>query len=528
MERPVSSPWTTSDLIDLDYFLSLEPEEQGLNGRVDAAAADRAIYLSFTRHRPSTINRHELMRYWLDEKRTAREKGRPLPGEIFHETLALMKSLAAVTALFFGLVLAWSVLSYSGATPINIFTCLWVLVMPQLALLGLLGVSALMMSLKRKELFTNFYPLAVLVFRRLVERIKTAGQSSLSGGSRLKLIALLDLADRRHTLYGPALFRSLFMLPQMFGVWFNIGLLGAIGLKLAITDLAFGWQSTLFQEAATVHRLLDVFSLPWSWAVAAAHPSLAQIEGSRMILKDGMIHLATGDLVSWWPFLVYAVLCYGLAPRLLLLFWSGWQRRRSLSAVSFSTGACDRLIQRMRSPRMRTAGLTEKEGQPDPPPGPAPEEGPPLTTTLDSTAGAIVMVPAEIDHLFPDEALKSRLAEVLGLGLAGRLPSELDPAVDLPALRNLISRLIPPSHDMRLVFLTEAWQPPLRETLDWLTALRQATPPQTGLIVGLVGNPAGANRFTPPAPLDREVWTQAVAGLKDPFVRVETLGGLHG
>ena len=40
--------------------------------------------------------------------------------------------------------------------------------------------------------------------------------------------------------------------------------------------------------------------MPWAWLLPAdlAYPSLAQVEGSHMVLKEGIYHLATGDLVA--------------------------------------------------------------------------------------------------------------------------------------------------------------------------------------------------------------------------------------
>ena len=35
-----------------------------------------------------------------------------------------------------------------------------------------------------------------------------------------------------------------------------------------------------------------------------------------MVLKEGIYHLTTPDLVSWWPFLLLAVCFYGFLPRI--------------------------------------------------------------------------------------------------------------------------------------------------------------------------------------------------------------------
>ncbi|MEZ4566988.1 MAG: DUF2868 domain-containing protein [Desulfobacterales bacterium] len=125
---------------------------------------------------------------------------------------------------------------------------------------------------------------------------------------------------------------------------------------------------------------MEIISLPWSWA-PSPHPTLEQIAGSQMILKDGIFHLSTPNLVSWWPFLSFAVFFYGLLPRLMLLAAGILCQTIAATRVAFSTADGDRLLRRMRTPRVRTAGEKQTLPRPDPaplltagtrPPGPAP------------------------------------------------------------------------------------------------------------------------------------------------------------
>ncbi|PIP38686.1 MAG: hypothetical protein COX19_11375 [Desulfobacterales bacterium CG23_combo_of_CG06-09_8_20_14_all_51_8] len=224
--------------------------------------------------------------------------------------MGMVRTLAVITAALSGAGLAWSLLSYSGTAPINIFTCVWVLLVPQLALLVILGLSLLVSRAGVAPVFKGFYPLLAALFRRLIMSVKKAGETSLTGGQRLSLQAMAGFVGRQASLYGPVFFWPIFLLAQIFTVFFNLGILCATLLKLAITDLAFGWQSTLHPTPETVYHLIDAFSMPWSF-MPAAHPTLAQIQGSQMILKDGMVHLSTLDIVFWWPFLCHALVWYG-------------------------------------------------------------------------------------------------------------------------------------------------------------------------------------------------------------------------
>ena len=67
----------------------------------------------------------------------------------------------------------------------------------------------------------------------------------------------------------------LFAVFQRFAIFCNIGLLAATLTRVAFSDLAFGWQSTLKVGAQGMHSLVWVLSLPWSWLPATKRRSLA-------------------------------------------------------------------------------------------------------------------------------------------------------------------------------------------------------------------------------------------------------------
>ena len=119
--------------------------------------------------------------------------------------------------------------------------------------------------------------------------------------------------------------------------------------------MAFGWQSTVQVSEGVVHSIVKWLAVPWSWFIPPelAHPTLAQIEGSRLVLKDGIYHLVTPDLVAWWPFLCFAVLFYGLLPRIVLFFFGRVTRKYLLDKIELTHGACDQLVDRMTTPQVR-------------------------------------------------------------------------------------------------------------------------------------------------------------------------------
>ena len=125
---------------------------------------------------------------------------------------------------------------------------------------------------------------------------------------------------------------------QLFSVWFNIGVLAAVSYLISFSDLAFAWSTTLNLDSAGFHRALQALSWPWHSVLPDAVPSPELIEISRYYrLEDGSLGASgaaparAAQLGGWWPFLLAAIVCYGLLPRLLTLLVSWLRFRHHLS-----------------------------------------------------------------------------------------------------------------------------------------------------------------------------------------------------
>jgi hypothetical protein len=101
----------------------------------------------------------------------------------------------------------------------------------------------------------------------------------------------------------------------------------------------------------------------------------------------------------------------------------------------------------------------------------------------------------------------------------------MNPETDAASLQSLLSAIRGRDGDIRVLLVQEAWLPPIRETLSWIRFMRDAAGPRTGIIIGLAGKPLPDNFLTPPGDADRIIWDRAVAGLGDPYLRTEALGG---
>ncbi len=127
---------------------------------------------------------------------------------------------------------------------------------------------------------------------------------------------------------------SMFLALQVWWLLLGAGMLLAFLVLLLLTDLAFGWSSTLIQAPDQVYRLTSSLSGPWAWFWPAAVPDAALVEATRFvrIAPDLGERRLAGD---WWPFLLASLLMYNLLPRVLLIAvawtWLRWLTRAGLA-----------------------------------------------------------------------------------------------------------------------------------------------------------------------------------------------------
>ena len=524
--------WRIKDLIDLEYFLGKKFGETADATETDDLAFDRNAYRSFPGRdtwKDTPAFRRQLVRHWLEARRAIEKRNAGaatlLPGDAYSEAMRTIRFLVAGLALLLGAGVTMGLLSYSGREPVNVFTCLWVLLVPQALLLIALFLSATAHRMKLTGSFKLVYPLLTALFSVLLRKIGRFAGKRMDADRSNRFREIFALLGKTKTIYGSVFFWPVFLLAQLFGLFYNAGILGAFFLKITITDLAFGWQTTLKVAPESILRFVEVAALPWSWLFSPplAHPMLEQIAGSKMILKDGIFHLATGDLVSWWPFIFLAVLFYGFLPRLLLAAAGYILKRRALSAITFNHGTCDRLVTRMKTPRIETKSTPYRMNS-------AASLSDPVAETGAGKKGAgetpaIVVVPEEIHDQVNRAWLDQYLGASLGMHPAAVIPASMDAASDARMLRQALLEKGNSSFSTRIVVLQEAWQPPIRENMAWIKALRSAAGGTAGMVIALLGQPGDGRIPGPPSEMDRKIWSQAVALLKDPYMRTEPIGG---
>ena len=501
--------WDLAALADLEYFLGRDAEAD----EEDLAVRDRELYRGRLEQSPP-LSRRVLLRRWLELRReAARARGEGgLPGAAVAALARLLPLLLFGGALVSGAGLAWGVLSYAGARPINLFVALLLLVL----LPFLLTLASALLPLARRLTGGDFSgPVVTALTGALVTRLGRF----LTGGGKGRSASVWGRLRARGSLHAGVMGRLIFAWMQLAGLGFALGLWLTVLLRGWVADLAFSWQTTAQVSADQVYRLATLIARPWS-ALAEpprSHPTLAQVEGSRVFLKEGLEHLANADLQAWWYFLLWAILVYALLPRLLLLGVALFGGARAKARLAFTDARCEGLLRRMRQGQMRIG----REN--------APVAGSaPLADYADMTPAPELLrlralLPAELLAEGRSEAWRVALAEQFSGEVTGieavRLDEEEDAAV-LAALAAEPAGISP-------VLVLEGWQPCITATLEYLKALRRALGKDRLLTLVLVGRDGGESARTPTPAREFDIWRGRLATLGDGALLVRNWRSAH-
>ncbi len=426
-----------------------------------------------------------------------------------HEGAQLYHVLCLVLVIV-GLATGWglarAVLYYTGDAPINVVNALGILVFPQIVLLLMWLLAAI--------------PRRVPLFSSLQSALRFLNPGRLAG-----LVARLFPRHRRQNLealwdsenaivLAPAA-RWLFSLwSQLFSFWFNVGVLVAAFYLILFSDLAFAWSTTLNLDNAAFQRILSALSWPWHALIPDAVPSSDLIEISRFYrLEDaapanGSVSAErAARLGGWWPFLLAAIVCYGLLPRLLTLIVSWLRFRRHLGEAMTRVPGSPELLARMNSPLITTAAL-QPELRPQLDAGseaaPGASAGSGLKCTVVDWSGAVDKSELISERI---SAMGIEAGEFLSAGGARSTSQDRETVASL--CRNPRTGV---------VVIAKAWEPPLLEFLDFIQLVRAKCDRRQAIIVLLWGGPSAVSES------DRESWQTTLRQLKDPDLHVEAIG----
>ncbi len=490
--------WQLGDAIDLEAMLKVEQpgEGKGLSDR------DRQIYLEYIRPQLATDpkrqgTRRDKLRLWLEARRAALQ-GAVTPGEAFHQAYVSFLLLFAGFGTVVGASVAIGHLVYYGDRPINLAIFLAVTVMPQVALLIFFAVG-----LCFYKSLSSFRGLALLrwsLARALVwiaEKREDAF-TTIGGEKRARLNSVWGVVKAKQRIYGHLFQWPLLILTQTFAVFFNVGVLAAILVSVSISNRAFGWETTLAVGPETMFRFVKLISGPWS-LFPNPHPSLHQVIGSRIAIH-GSGSYPIDALTSWWPFLCYAVLFYGLLPRALLLTFAACKQRRALASLLFDHAACNELLRRMQP-------LVVAENQPCA----RTEDAPTVNQIpLKSTGVCAALVPEELD--LPRSALEALLQEG-GWQLWERMTAEIDCSEANSELFQRLTSLNWAGARPKFAVFIEATRPPIRAIRRFIQDLRSTVQKNAEIKLFIVrSDPSNIDYFG--------VWKEFGNSLGDPYLMV--------
>lgn len=514
--------WQYKHIVDLEYFChqDAESDDKTLHQR------DRDIFLhnrELTKNDNEPTNR-DLIKLWLADRVKTSFPGpdKKSPGTILSDTYLLARKLAVIIGIFIGATAGISFFTYTGTTPVNVFHFLFFFVISQLTLVGFLLMTFLLRPFLPGLKIPSFYSLLFQgMFSRSLSFFHKHRLRTMATEKRASVNHAFGIFKARGSLYGSLFYWPLFVLAQLVAIGFNVGLLATTLVKILTSDLAFGWQSTMQFSAEAIHRTVMFAALPWSWLVpeAGSYPSLTEIEGSRIILKDGIYHLTTGNLIAWWPFLVFCLLFYGLVLRLALFFMGKLMERRSLHNVKLDTPACLAIVRRMQTP------LVSTQAKPEPKKTPQEKYRHQSTETthlpLPDFSAQIVLIPDDIYPNCPTEQLAPLLQQrglTIKEGEIHRFMVSYDHDQHLRQL--LADKEWAPGEG--IFILMEGWMVPLVDFLSYLKDLRAILPKNGIIYLGLVGRPA-ESVLTPVTPADFTIWRQKIEAIGDPYLTIFSL-----
>ena len=530
------------DIIDLDYLINIDDALDSGEDIQSRAIKDRKIYHQCN-SRSQTLK--ILLFSWLTFRKEeffqdADKKGLTLlPGRIFSSLFTWMVYAMVFSGGIAGISLVYSFLVYHGTRPINVavFIALFVVFQVILILFSLiLMVRRAIGSKNRKNRFHNsiIQTLVSYLFFDVLPKILKKINQTIFKKSIDTLEYTSSLIRMKTREYKDLFFWPFFILTSAFAFSFSAGALGGTFFRVVVSDMAFGWQSTLMATSNKVHDLVSIMALPWSWFIpdSLALPSLEQIQGSRIILKDGISVLATQDLVSWWPFLCLGILFYAIIPRGILIIAGVSAQRRALRNFNFDRPRFRQVIVRMQSPVLDIDANEIPESQ-------APENQISVNRTMEKNqtpshdremketpvfksgpdiSGQKALILAS-KSIFSEEIIQKLIQGIeqqLFFDVKETIGISFDYEDDIDAVRQINL-----SDADQVILVHEVWQPPIRGLLHYITRIKAAMPEGKPLLILLTRDAGQENLAVDRNDINYDVWEKAIFKLENPGIVVK-------
>jgi hypothetical protein len=338
MLMPPSLRWHPADLLDFESLLASDTDraEDALRTR------DREIFARIAE--AEKVDRRNVFHRWLEARREQEKTG--LPGETARTGWEALIAIAVVAGLALGAGVCATVLQYPRGEPVNVAVFLGAILGPQFVLPLLFGACWLLL---RWRIGSPALSPALCWLGGKLRR--------LPGEQRTRVQTALATVERRQEIYGSLGKWPTLIATQVLAVAFNVGAIAALLAHVPTRELRFGWQTTLEVSSAQVAPLVALVAAPWRWA-PKAHPTTEQIVATRFAPGQSLATLPGEAARAWWPFLAYAVGCYGMLLRAAVLCLAWWRLRAGLAALRFDHAAANALWRRLTGPLVAAPGAT--------------------------------------------------------------------------------------------------------------------------------------------------------------------------
>ncbi len=251
----------------------------------------------------------------------------------------------------------------------------------------------------------------------------------------------------------PLLKLTVVTLGQQLSMLFSLGMLMAFLLYLLVTDLAFGWSSTLNLSSELIHQITRIIAWPWKNLWPAAVPSMELVEQTHYF-RVAPVSLEQPALFGqWWRFLLMSLLLYVVFPRVISGTFFRYRLNRMQAGVRKSDALISGLWQRL------TTELIDHEAQP------VEQREPSSAMPIIEDAG-VVYKQVLSWGVWPEDTLHA-FGQKLGVDNSDIYWANVDSPKKAESTLEALKLLA----DAPLLLLCKGWEPPTGEVEDYCNAL---------------------------------------------------------
>ncbi|WP_432799659.1 DUF2868 domain-containing protein [Poriferisphaera sp. WC338] len=405
-----------------------------------------------------------------------------------HKTARATTFLLIILALILGCSASLSVFLRPNNTPINIFLPITFFILLQLLLVLLNLILFLPPTiLARFPFIAHFQDLLLSLSPG---RFITLLSKLLPLTSRTQFQALQGDLLSSHTRFAPLQKSILLYYAAVFTFTLNLAIIITFIILLLTNDLSFAYASTIDIPQSFIQNLTQSLAIPFAWVNPnILLPSDQLIANSRYIPGSAFPHTQAR---AWYPFLLAALLTYGLLPRLLIFLLASYQLRKTITQTIPILPHAQALLNRLQSTPIPTSQTPQTTDNIDP-------------ISSNRTLG----IPPSATSIIHDDALT--------LNQFNRYFPNSTPT-SLPSTSNTLNL----ETDTPICLITLLYQPPTLETLNLIKLIRSKINTTTPIHVALVPFDH-QNRTVSTNPNHLKHWQLKTRSLADPHLTLTVL-----